>query len=393
MSHKAIRPKEITRQRNRRLVAATLAIVILLACYFGYWWRYDKDWVGTDDAFVTGHLVNVKAQTEGAIVEVLAENTQRVEKGQLLVRLDGVRAKIELQHAEAALAEAVRTIAAMKISVETYTHKIAAKQAELDQVNHDLRRFKGAEKDGGASAQQIQNANDKISELKAAIAALRSEKSVVEAQVKGVVIDQHPAVEKAKNLFRQAFLAYQRRNITAPLSGYVAKRRVQVGDTVKEGLPLMVIVPLDDLWIEANLLESQAQDIRPGQSAEIITDLYGSEIVYHGKVQGLQPGTGSSFALFPADNSTGNFIHVAERVPVRIGLSLEELRAHPLRPGLSTFTRIHTLENGENLLTSTVKTEANIYYSTDVFENELNGSEALIKRIISKNLRRQGKII
>jgi membrane fusion protein, multidrug efflux system len=119
---------------------------------------------------------------------------------------------------------------------------------------------------------------------------------------------------------------------------------------------------------------------------EVITDLYGSEIVYHGEVQGLQPGTGSSFALFPADNSTGNFIHVAERVPVRIGLRLEELRAHPLRPGLSTLTRIHTLEKGENLLSSTVKTEDNAYYATDIFANELNETEALIKEIISKNL-------
>lgn len=386
MTHKTIRPKEIIRQRNRRLIAVTIAITVLFSGYFGYWWLFNKDWVGTDDAFVAGHLVNVKAQTEGAVVEVLAENTQKVEKGQLLVRLDGVRAKIELQHAESALAEAARTIAAMKISVETYTHKIAAKQAELDQVNHDLRRFKDAEKDGGVSAQQIQNANDKLSELKAAIAALQSEKSGIEAQVQGVSMDNHPAVEKAKNMLRQAFLAYQRRNVRAPLSGYVAKRRVEVGDTVKDNMTLIVIVPLDDLWIEANLLESQAREIRPGQSAEIMTALYGSEIIFHGKVQGLQPGTGSSFALFPADNTTGNFIHVAERLPVRIGLSPEELRAHPLRPGLSTFTRIHILEKGENLLSSTVKTEANAYYTTDVFENELNESEALINEIISKNI-------
>ncbi len=388
MTHQAIRPKEVIRQRNRRLIAVTLAIMVLIIIYFCCWWRLDKDWVGTDDAFVSGHLVNVKAQTEGAVTEILAENTQTVKRGQLLVRLDGVRAKIELQHAEATLSEAVRAIAALKISVQTYTHKIAAKQAELDLVQHDLRRFKGVEKDGGASAQQIQNASDKISELKAAIAALLSEKSGVEAQVQGVSVDKHPAVEKAKNLFRRAFLAYQRRNITAPLSGYIAKRRVQVGDTVKEGVSLMVIVPLDDLWIEANLLEAQARDVRPGQPAEITTDLYGSEVVYHGKVQGLQPGTGSSFALFPADNSTGNFIHIAERVPVRIGLSADELSAHPLRPGLSTFTRIHTSEIGENLLSSTVMIEGEEYYATDVFDNELDESEVLIDGILSKNLSR-----
>jgi membrane fusion protein, multidrug efflux system len=386
MTQKAIRPKEIIRLRNRRLIAVTLIILVLLTLYMGNWWWFNKDWVSTDDAFVSGHLVNVKAQTEGAVTEILAENTQMVKRGQLLIRLDGIRAKIELQHAEATLAETVRAIAALKISVQTYTHKIAAKQAELDQVQHDLRRFKGAEKDDGASAQQIQNANDKVNELKAAIAALLSEKSGIEAQVQGVSVDNHPAVEKAKNLFRRAFLEYQRRNIFAPVSGYVAKRRVEVGDTVKEGVPLMVIVPLDDLWIEANLLEAQARDIRPGQSVEITTDLYSNDIVYHGKVQGLQPGTGSSFALFPADNSTGNFIHVAERVPVRIGLNQDELSAHPLRPGLSTFTKIHASEKGEMLLSPMVKTEGNANYTTDVFDNELNESEVLIKEIISKNL-------
>lgn len=388
MTHQAIRPKEIIKLRNRRLIAVSLIILVLLTLYMGYWWRFNKDWVSTDDAFVSGHLVNLKAQTEGTVTEILAENTQMVKRGQLLVRLDGVRAKIELQHAEATLAEAVRAIAALKISVQTYTHKITAKQAELDQVQHDLRRFKGAEKDGGASAQQIQNANDKVNELKAGIAALLSEKSGVEAQVQGISVDKHPTIEKAKNHFRHAFLAYQRQNIIAPVSGYVAKRRVQVGDTVKEGVPLMVIVPLDDLWIEANLLEAQARNVRPGQPAEITTDLYGSGVLYHGKVQGMQPGTGSSFALFPADNSTGNFIHVAERVPVRIGLDQDELSAHPLRPGLSTFTRIHTLEKGENLLSSTIKIEGEAYYATDIFDNELDESEALIDGIISKNLSR-----
>jgi membrane fusion protein, multidrug efflux system len=386
MTRQAIRPKEIIKLRNRRLIAVTLIILVLLTLYMGYWWRFNKNWVSTDDAFVSGHLVNVKAQTEGAVTEILAENTQMVKQGQTLFRLDGVRAKIELQHAEATLAEAVRAIAALKISVQTYSHKIIAKQAELDKVQHDLRRFKGAEKDGGASAQQIQNANDKVNELKAAIAALLSEKSSVEAQVQGVSVDNHPAVEKAKNLFRRAFLAYQRRNIFAPVSGYVAKRRVQVGDTVKEGVPLMVIVPLDDLWIEANLLEAQARDIRPGQPVEITTDLYGSEIVFHGKVQGLQPGTGSSFALFPADNSTGNFIHVAERVPVRIGLNQDELSTHSLRPGLSSYTRIHTIEKSDKLLSSMVITKGNTNYVTDIFDNELNESEELINRIISKNL-------
>lgn len=384
MPRRSVPPQDLIGQRNRRLTAVTVALLLLLAGYFGYWWHIDRNWVDTDDAFVTGHLVTVKAQTEGAVAEILAENTQLVKQGQALVRLDGVRAKIDLQHAEAALGETVRQIASLRISAQTFGYKIAAKQAELDRVAHDLRRLKGAEPEGGASAQQIQNASDKIRELAAAIKALQSEKAGIEAQVGGVGIEGHPSVEKAKNALRQAYLAYQRRNILVPASGFVAKRRVQIGDTVKEGTPLLVIVPLDDLWIEANFLESQAGKIRPGQRVEIRTDLYGDEIIYHGRVQGIQPGTGSSFALFPTDNSTGNFIHVAERVPVRIGLDPKELARHPLRPGLSTLTRINVADAGKNLLSSTVTTQTDVY-RTRIFENEINEAERLIENIIRQN--------
>ena len=385
MPHKPIRPKEIIKQRNRRLIAVTLAALLFFISYFAYWRYAERDWVSTDDAFVAGHLITVKAQTEGTVVEILAENTQTVEQGQLLISLDGVRAEIDLQHAEAALAETVRNIVALKASVGAFNGRILAKQAELSQLLHDLRRFKGALKDGAVSAQQIENATDKIAELKAAISALQNEKSGVEARVQGVAIESHPSVEKAKNAVRLAFLAYQRRHILAPVSGFVAKRRVQVGDSVKEGTPLLVIVPLNDLWIEANFLESQIENIRPGQTAEVKADLHGEDVIYHGRVQGIQPGTGSSFALFPADNSTGNFIHIAERVPVRIGLDAKELNAHPLRPGLSTLTRINAAQTGLPVLTSTVDLKASPY-RTAIYNGELKPVEEIINGIIRRNI-------
>ncbi|WP_235209294.1 efflux RND transporter periplasmic adaptor subunit [Methylobacter sp. BBA5.1] len=372
------------RQRNRRLKQVTLIILLASLGYFGYHWYANRNWVATDDAFVIGHLVTLKAQTEGTVVEILAENTQHVKKGDVLVRLDGNIAQIALQQAEAELGQIVRDIVTQTAKIDTLSQRIVARQAALTQVRHDLKRFIVAARDGAVSDQQVQNTRDKIRELEAAIQETRAEKAGVEAQVKGVAIDHHPAVDKAKSRVRRAFLDYHRRNVVAPVSGYVAKRRAQVGDNVKAGATLLAIVPLEDLWIEANFLETQIAGIRPGQSAEIRVDAYGSELVYHGTVEGLNPGTGSTFALLPTDNATGNFIHIAERVPVRIGLDPKDLQDNPLQPGLSTLTRINISEAGEPLLTSSARADGDAY-RTSIYDNELDGVEARIERIIAEN--------
>lgn len=384
MRSNSIRPKEIMHQRNRRLKLVTLVILLASIGYFGYAWYVNRNWVSTDDAFIIGHLVTLKAQTEGTVVEILAENTQPVKKGDVLVRLDGNIAQIALQQAQAELGEAVRNIITLTAKIDTLSQRIVAKQAALDQVRHDLKRFIVAARDGAVSDQQVQNAQDKIRELEASIQEIRAEKAGVEAQVQGIPVERHPAVEKAKARVRRAFLDYHRRNVIAPVSGYVAKRRAQVGDNVKAGAVLLAIVPLDDLWIEANFLETQIARIRPGQSAEIRVDAYGSERIYHGKVEGLNPGTGSTFALLPTDNSTGNFIHIAERLPVRIGLDPKDLKEYPLQPGLSTLTRVNIGEVGEPLLTSSARADGDAY-RTNIYANELDGVEPLIERIIEEN--------
>jgi membrane fusion protein (multidrug efflux system) len=384
MLNNTIRPREIMRRRNRRLKLVTLIVLLASIGYFGSFWYANRNWVSTDDAFITGHLVTLKAQTEGTVVEILAENTQPVRKGDVLVRLDGNIAQIALQQAQAELGETVRDIVTLTAKIDTLSQRIIARQAALNQVRHDLKRYLVAARDGAVSDQQVQNARDKISELEASIQEIRAEKAGVEAQVQGIPIERHPAVEKAKSHVRRAFLDYHRRNVIAPASGYVAKRRVQVGDNVKAGAVLLAIVPLDDLWIEANFLETQIAEIRPGQSAEIRVDAYGKDLIYHGRVEGLNPGTGSTFALLPTDNATGNFIHIAERLPVRIGLDPKDLKEHPLQPGLSTLTRVNISEKGEPLLTSSARADGDAY-RTGVYDNELDGVEPLIERIIGEN--------
>ncbi|WP_340123524.1 HlyD family efflux transporter periplasmic adaptor subunit [Methylobacter svalbardensis] len=379
-----IRPKEIIHQRNRRLIGVTLSIVLVCLGYSGYWWTLNRGWVSTDDAFVMGHLITLKAQTEGTVVEILTENTRHVQKGDVLIKLDGTHAEIALQQAEAELGETVRNIVSLAAKVDTFKQRIIAKEAALTQVRHDLGRFKAAAHDGAVSDQQVQNTQDRIRELEAVIGEIRAEKTGIEAQVASIAIENHPAVEKAKSRVRTAFLNYQRRNVIAPVSGYIAKRKAQIGDNVKAGAPLLAIVPLDDLWIDANFLETQIAGIRPGQSADIRVDAYGDELVYHGHVQGITPGTGSTFALLPTDNATGNFIHIAERVQVRIGLDPKELRDNPLQPGLSTFTRINISEQGQSLLSSLVHADGDAY-RTEIYGHELDGVEQRIRQIITSN--------
>jgi len=381
---KLIRPKEIMRQRNRRLVAVTAFLLISSLAYIGCVWYMNRDWVTTDDAFVSGHFIMVKSQTDGTIVEVMAENTQQVKQGQVLFRLDGTRAKIALQQARAELGETVRDIVALQMSEETMQQRIVARQAALNKVRHDLKRFQRASKQGAVSAQQVQNARDKMIQLNAEIAAIRAEKKGIEARLLSGQVELHPAVEKAKSRLRKAYLEYQRRLIVAPATGYIAKHRAQIGDQVKMGTPLLVIVPMQDLWVEANLLETKIARVRPGQTVEIKVDAYGDELIYHGVVEGINPGTGSAFALLPTDNSSGNFIHITERVPVRIGLDREELKQHPLQPGLSTVTSINITDKKQAMLNSRININTDVY-RTEVYDRELEGVETLINEIIAAN--------
>ncbi|BBL57744.1 efflux RND transporter periplasmic adaptor subunit [Methylomonas koyamae] len=381
---KKVYPREILRQRRRRLRWVTILLLLAAAGYLGYWWLTQREWVRTDDAFVAGHLVGVKAQVDGTVVEILAENTQAVQKGDVLVRLDGNYALVAMQQAEAELAKTVREFYMLKARLESLRQRLAAKQAAVMQVEHDLQRFKAAAGDGAVSDQQVQNAEDKLRELAAAIRETSAERDGVAAQLRDSGVDDYPAVEQAKSRLRRAYLDYQRREVRAPVSGFVAKRKVQVGDNLHAGAALMVVVPLDQVWIEANFLETQIADIRPGQAAEIRVDAFGGERMYHGLVQGLNPGSGSSFALLPTDNATGNFIHIAERVQVRIALAPEELRAVPLQPGLSTLTRVHIADTGASALASKVSL-ADAAYRTDIYQHELDGVEDKIREIIAAN--------
>lgn len=380
-----IHPKAIRARRNRRLLVVAVLVFIATIAYFMYWYTHDRFWIRTDNAYVTGNLVPVAAQASGIITQVLAEETQFVNRGDLMIRLDEHQAYAALGRARGRLGEEVRRIASLFINRKQLEEKLRSRTARLDLAQHDMERYQRASPSGAISKQILQNTADKISSLEAEVRETQAELDALEAQIGGTTVMAHPAVDLAKHQLIEAHLEYARQQIRAPVSGYVAKRKAQVGDRVHPGAPLMTIVPLDHLWVEANLRETELQHVRPGQPALVNVSLYGSKQTFHGTVEGLVPGSGSAFALLPPDNSTGNFIHIVERVPVRIALPPDELREHPIRPGLSTVTSINIMESGQSVWTS-LAAPSTAEYETDVYADELPAAESLANEVVATNL-------
>ncbi len=384
--------KTIRRRRNLLLSLVALVLFVGALAYASNWWVSGKFWVVTDNAFVTGNLIPVYSDATGIVAQVYYEETENVKKGDLLFRLDAQRATAALGQAQGELARAVRTVGALFAARRQACQRILAQAALLDKVRHDIVRYQQALPSGSVSKQVLQNAEDQRASLEADMKAARADFQSTQAQVGGTTRIRHPDIEIARNKFVDAYIEFARQQIRAPVSGYIAKRKAQVGDRVRPGDQVMTIVPLDHLWVEANLWESNLHSVRPGQPALVNVDLYGKTYTYHGTVEGLVPGTGSVFALLPPDNATGNFIHIVQRVPVRIALPKDEILKQPLRPGLSTVTAIDIRNTGQSpnaALTEVSSKE----YETNLYSDDLANGNAQADQIIDDNLSPKGNVV
>jgi membrane fusion protein, multidrug efflux system len=377
--------KSIRARRAFLLKALAVGVAVGALAFATRWLTYDRNWVTTDNAFVTGNIIPVQADATGVVAKVFAEETQMVKKGEVLVQLDAQRAQAALGQAEAELGRAVRNVGALYANRRQICQKIAARAAIRERTRHDLSRYKQAASSGAASSQMLQNTQDTLAAQEADLKEARAEYQAIESRVGGVTPATHPDVEAAKARFLDAYIEFLRQSIRAPATGYVAKRRVQVGQRVRPGDQIMNIVPLDHLWVEANLWENRMGRIRPGQPAIIKVDLYGSQVVFNGAVEGLVPGSGSVFATLPPDNATGNFIRIVQRVPVRISINPEELKETPLRPGLSTVTSIDVSADAKPVNMSEVKTTTG-EYTTEVYSKDLADAKARAETIVKNNL-------
>jgi membrane fusion protein, multidrug efflux system len=367
--------------RRKLLAGITLGLLGVTAGVAAYYFAVARYYEATDDAYVNGNVVQVTPQVTGTVVSVNADNTQTVEQGHSLVELDPADATIALKQAEAALGQTVRHVHTLYVNNLQYTAMVAQRKADLSRAQDDYRRRVEIAKSGAISTEEITHAHDALSNAEGAFEAADQQLASNQALTQNVDIQRHPDVLAAAAKVRDAYLAYARVTLPAPVTGYVAQRSVQVGQRVAPGTPLMAVVPLDQIWVDANFKEVQLKKMRVGQPVTLHADLYGSSVDYHGKVVGFAAGTGSAFSLLPAQNATGNWIKIVQRLPVRIALDTNEVKAHPLRIGLSIVADVDLHDQSGPSLESAVKAT----YQTPVFKDYGSQADGEIARIIAEN--------
>lgn len=383
MSDQNESPTTRTARKSRKplliLTALVGAAVLGYGIYYAAWGRFQAD---TDDAYVDGNIVIVAPQVAGTVVEFDTDDTALVTRGQTLAKLDDTDARIALQSAEANLGQAVRQISQTYATVRQLKAAVDDREIHLKQADADYRRAQELMQIQGISAQNFQHAREGYESAAAGLSQAKHQLTAAEAQVANSTLENQPTVRLMEAQVRSSYLALQRTEVIAPVTGYVAKRNVQLGQQVTSGTSLLAIIPLQQVWIDANFKETELADVRIGQPVRAESDLYGHRAVYTGHVVGLAPGTGTAFALLPAQNASGNWIKVVQRLPVRIALDAGPLAAHPLRIGLSMDVTIDTHDRSGAVLAQDADAADDV---TSVYADRSAGVDKLIQQIIQKN--------
>ena len=358
------------------------AAVLLAALVYGVWWllsgRYSET---TDDAYVAGNIVAVTSRENATVTALYADNTQAVRHGQLLIEMDPAVAEVTMRAAEANLARAARAVRGTFASADSYSAQLNQAEVALAQAQSDYKRRQAALA-GAVSGEELGHARDAVAAAEAAVNAARGGLAQAESGIAGMDVAHNPDVLAAEAQLRAAAIALSHMKIVAPVDGVIAQRTVQVGQRVNAGAPLMAVVPLANVWVDANFKEVQLARMRIGQPVKITTDIYGGKVAYHGKIAGLGAGSGSAFAVLPPQNASGNWIKIVQRVPVRIALDPAELQKHPLRVGLSVTVDVDVRDQSGSLITSRVgpgTTRAN------TGEDSGPMADAMIARILKEN--------
>ncbi|HSV61580.1 MAG TPA: efflux RND transporter periplasmic adaptor subunit [Variovorax sp.] len=389
---------------NRRKALSALAAVVVVAGagWGAYEWLVASHYETTDNAYVQGNVIQITPQITGTVMSIMADDTDFVKAGQPLVKLDPADARVALDQAEAALAQTVRQVRTLYLNNGSLAAQVALRQADIvkaqsdiARAQDDLQRRKALSGNGAVSKEELNHAETALSNARSALSAAQAGVTSAKEQLasnqsltEGTSVEQHPSVQAAAAKVREAYLATQRVDLPAPVDGYVAKRTVQLGQRVAAGTPMMSVVPLGQVWVDANFKEVQLRNIRIGQPVKLTADVYGSKVEYSGKVAGLGVGTGAAFALLPAQNATGNWIKVVQRVPVRIALDEAQLKSNPLRVGLSMDAQVDVSSKDGKILADAPRPAA--LSQTKVYSALDQGADAEVQRIIAANLGRAG---
>ncbi|MDD0970545.1 MULTISPECIES: efflux RND transporter periplasmic adaptor subunit [Pseudomonas] len=371
--------------RKRKVMLLVLAVVVALAgagvwAYHEFIGRWSES---TDDAYVNGNVVEITPLVTGTVVSIGADDGDLVHEGQVLINFDPNDAEVGLQSAKANLARTVRQVRGLYSNVDGMKAQVNAQQAEVQKAQDNFNRRKNLAAGGAISQEELSHARDDLTSAQNALANAKQQLKTTSALVDDTVVSSHPDVMAAAAQLRQAYLTNARSTLIAPVTGYVAKRTVQLGQRVQPGTALMAVIPLDQLWIDANFKETQLRDMRIGQPVEIESDIYGSDVKFSGTIDSLGAGTGSAFALLPAQNATGNWIKIVQRVPVRIHVNAEELAKHPLRVGLSTNVEVNLHDQSGPVLAQQPPQKAS--FSTNVYDRQLAEADAMITQLIHDN--------
>ncbi len=384
--------------RKKILLTLTGIVVVVGLAWTAYEWLVASHYESTDNAYVQGNVIQITPQIGGTVLAILADDTDYVKAGQALVRLDPTDATVALDQARANLAQVVRQVrtiyannGSLGAQITLRESDVAKAQVEIARATDDLNRRQSLVKNGAVSKEDLNHAQTQLANGKSALAAAQAALAVArdqlvsnQAMTDGISVERHPSVLAAAAKVREAWLATQRMSLPAPVEGYVARRSVQLGQRVAAGTPLMSIVPMKQMWVDANFKEVQLRNIRIGQSVNLTADLYGKKVEYKGTVAGLGMGTGSAFSLLPAQNATGNWIKVVQRVPVRVTLDAAELAKNPLRVGLSMEATVDVSQQGGKALADAPREAALV--QTTVYEALGNGADEEVRKIIAANL-------
>jgi membrane fusion protein (multidrug efflux system) len=371
-------------KRRRILLRIAAVFIVIGVLWVLYWQLVLTKRERTDDAYVNGNKVVISAQVPGTVVSVLTDDTQLVQAGQVLVRLDPVDAQISLARSASALAQAVRQVRQATSTAEQYDSLIATRKIELARAQADLAKREPLLAASAIAPEEVRHARESVDLAKAALTQAVRQASASHALVDGTQVQNNPTVLEAKGTFRDAWIAAQRNAVVAPVTGYVAERSVQLGQHIQAGQALMTVIPLHALWVEANFKEVQLRNLRIGQPVEVRSDLYGGAFIYHGRVTGMSAGTGAAFALLPPQNASGNWIKVVQRVPVRIEIEDGELAKSPLRVGLSATVTVDTTTRDGPVLAG--KAAEKPVGETEVYSQDLARANTEADAIVNRNL-------
>lgn len=378
--------EQTTANPGKRKAMLLGLLILVLAASAGTWaWYhfYGRFSEGTDDAYVNGNVVSITPLVTGTVISIGADDGDLVQQGQVLLKFDPNDSEVSLQSAEANLARTVRQVRGLYSNVDGLKAQVAAQKAAVQKAQDNFNRRKTLAASGAISQEELSHARDDLTSAQGSFNDAQQRLNTSRALIDDTEVASHPDVQAAAAQLRQAYLEHARTTLIAPVTGYVAKRTVQLGQRVQPGTSLMAVIPLDQLWIDANFKETQLRDVRIGQAVEITSDLYGDDVKFSGTIDSLGAGTGSAFALLPAQNATGNWIKIVQRVPVRVVLNPEQLQKHPLRIGLSTQVDVDLHDQSGPVLAQKPPLKPTL--ETDVYQQQLAQADALIQQLIEQN--------